>query len=119
MQAADKRSFPRCAVPSLAPHPDSLDAHAPAHVARVYTLDLSRSGMRFVRLRAAASKDEVAPARVYPVAVPLTGTPHVVHALAETVRSETRGPLEEVAVRFRYLAPEDQRCLDAYLCARG
>ncbi len=81
---------------------------------RFYALDLSREGMRFWRLSGEAHAGDI-----FTLAVPLRGTGRVVHALAEAIRIESRGPVEEVAVRFRYLAPEDQRGLDAYLSARA
>lgn len=70
--------------------------------------------MRIFRLRGTGPKTDV-----FAITVPLAGAHQRVHALAETVRVEVRGALEEVALRFRYLAPEDQRTLDCYLATRA
>jgi hypothetical protein len=79
-----------------------------------FAVELSRSGMKMLRLADAGPVGAH-----FTVEIPLPGYGRSVHAVAERVRTSDRGPLREVGVRFRYVAPEDQRTLDAYLAARA
>src|SRR5690606_16053735 len=74
---------------------------------RIYTLDLSNGGCRYYRL---ADQGPLAP--VFSLCIPLPGSDRCVDALVSCLRRQSVGPLEEVAVEFRYLSPEDQRALD-------
>jgi hypothetical protein len=87
---------------------------ASTELGNYFSVDISRDGMRLFRLVGTGPSTDV-----FAITIPLAGAHRRIHALAETVRIERRGALEEVALRFRYLAPEDQRTLDCYLATRG
>ena len=79
-------------------------------------VNLSRNGMAILRMVAEGESDERALDRGYAwLGVPLPEVGIQLNALVEVVHRKRIGRLEAVGVRFRYLAPEEQAALDAYL----
>ena len=110
MHSAPTPRAPRVPIPSV------RGSSGPLRVVpeRIFTLDLAAGGCRYYRLA-----DAEPLAEVYSLTIPLPGSALEIDAIVSCLRRRRVGPLDEVAVEFRYLNPEDRRILEAYLAARA